>query len=427
MVKYTIKKNVKDIKRNGKSKNGNRKGTVQMSAQLPIAISSPMRYRNPRIVSINEKTIVRHRELTVDVQGAAAGSFTVANLYLNPGNQVMFPWLSKIAENFERYNFRKLKLKYIPSCPTTSTGQVGFCFDYDLTDPVPTSIKAFTINKDAKIGQVYAPLVAVFSTKDINGVAKSYYVSQDTSSINTKDPKLSFPARLFAMTNGFQTDYFKAGQLWVDYEVEFTLPSVNTLIPGADRSIKASVLSVKSNKLNFFGQEPQVEIPDLDTDSLPLGFVRNSPQKPPGWASIPKALYCANGDIAYECEIKVNRNGDAGIVFADTTVSGNFSVYGAGLLVKIASDFVTATQESLTTWITWWSNGKKTEEYTYFAPFITAAMGTLVSSSLAVINVKIQPSFAANRPPTGGSKNLYRTNELKDIRGNGADVIYDLN
>jgi len=68
--------------------------------------------------------------------GANAGAQLFA---INPGQVVVFPWLSKMAQNFEKYVFTKLKFTYMHEVSEFATaGTTGVAilgFDYDAADP----------------------------------------------------------------------------------------------------------------------------------------------------------------------------------------------------------------------------------------------------------------------------------------------------
>lgn len=61
----------------------------------------------------------------------------IKRFQINPGLMTTFPWLSNIAGSFDRYMFKRLVFRYKPTCPTTTTGQVVFAWDYDALDPIP--------------------------------------------------------------------------------------------------------------------------------------------------------------------------------------------------------------------------------------------------------------------------------------------------
>lgn len=96
----------------------------------PIAMgSSSMNPRNTNDYPVHN--IERICEIGVS-------EFTGIKRYqINPGLMTTFPWLSNIAGSFDRYIFKRLIFRYKPTCPTTTTGQVVFAWDYDALDPIP--------------------------------------------------------------------------------------------------------------------------------------------------------------------------------------------------------------------------------------------------------------------------------------------------
>jgi len=83
----------------------------------------------------------KHGEFVADINGSV--SLVVTNYNLNPGNATTFPYLSKIAQNFNRYEFEFLEFVYEPAVSQyAAQGQVGkiiMAFDFDAADPSPTT------------------------------------------------------------------------------------------------------------------------------------------------------------------------------------------------------------------------------------------------------------------------------------------------
>lgn len=94
----------------------------------------------------------------------------IQGAYINPGNSALFPWLSQIALQFEKYKFNYIKIHYRPVCPTSTSGVVGMCIDYDPADAFVSSVygwNALSGFQPFVEGNVYKPLVYT-STKDLN-------------------------------------------------------------------------------------------------------------------------------------------------------------------------------------------------------------------------------------------------------------------
>lgn len=107
-----------------------RRRTSNRAPGAPIAMgSSSMNPRNTNDYPIHN--VERICEI-------GASEFTGIRRYqINPGLMTTFPWLSNIAGSFDRYMFKRLVFRYKPTCPTTTTGQVVFAWDYDALDPIP--------------------------------------------------------------------------------------------------------------------------------------------------------------------------------------------------------------------------------------------------------------------------------------------------
>jgi hypothetical protein len=94
----------------------------------------------PSISSGNGVTHIRHTEFFSSiVSTAVANTFQVASYPCNPGVASIFPWLSKIAQRYETYRFRRLAFDYHTRSATTQPGTVGMVFDFDAQDPAPAS------------------------------------------------------------------------------------------------------------------------------------------------------------------------------------------------------------------------------------------------------------------------------------------------
>jgi hypothetical protein len=63
----------------------------------------------------------------------------VANIAVNPGLAESFPWLSGVAQHYERYRIDSFTVRYKNLKGTDSDGNIIMSFDYDTLDPAPAS------------------------------------------------------------------------------------------------------------------------------------------------------------------------------------------------------------------------------------------------------------------------------------------------
>jgi hypothetical protein len=77
------------------------------------------------------------------VTPSAYPAFSLQQFAVNPGQAGLFPWLSSIAKNFEKYQFEYLEFVYKREvseyAANGQTGKVIMSFDTDASDPAPTS------------------------------------------------------------------------------------------------------------------------------------------------------------------------------------------------------------------------------------------------------------------------------------------------
>jgi len=162
-----------------------------------------------------DKYVVRHAEYLADVKGST--DFSVVSLRINPADPITFPWLSKIAPNFEKYKFRKLRFMLKPQAPSITPGVIMMAIDYDPTDTAPVS-KADLLQYDGAVR------VNTWSSQEL--ICKTAGSSLYTASVAptaSADLRLSDLANLHLATSG-QLDTSLVSELWVEYEVELHIP-----------------------------------------------------------------------------------------------------------------------------------------------------------------------------------------------------------
>ncbi len=82
--------------------------------------------------------IISHTEMIGTlVTSSSASAYACYSFVANPGKSSMFPWLSTIAVNYEKYKFRKLAVALVSNQSTSTVGKLGVGFDYDSTDDMP--------------------------------------------------------------------------------------------------------------------------------------------------------------------------------------------------------------------------------------------------------------------------------------------------
>jgi hypothetical protein len=90
--------------------------------------------------SAREKRVVTHRECerVATVSGSVAFA-SVGNYAINPGLSDSFPWLSGVAQHYERYRIDSFLVRFKNLKGTDSDGNIIISFDYDTLDDGPST------------------------------------------------------------------------------------------------------------------------------------------------------------------------------------------------------------------------------------------------------------------------------------------------
>jgi hypothetical protein len=188
-----------------------------------MAFSSVRNHKNSSAKGANKITrsvFVKEEEYIADVTLTSAG-FTNLQYSANPGNAIMFPWLSTIAVNFNKYRFSKLLFRYRPIvsgyATAGQTGDIILSFNPDASDPAPVAQSQVYDLQMRDNDEPCAPFALnKLSIAEINK-QDSYYVRAGAAPANT-DIKTYDVGNLNVSTTGTATSG-TCGKLFVDYEV----------------------------------------------------------------------------------------------------------------------------------------------------------------------------------------------------------------
>lgn len=189
------------------------------------------------------KVVVRVRsalegELVGDLLANSTGALTVpVNQGVNPGNAVLFPWLSTVAPSYECYRFLRLHFRYETECATTQPGTALLAFDPNISDT--------TLTTKQDLMQLAAHARSPpWQRNDFAIPGSLMHVTGPERFVRTgavptgTDAKLYDTGLFYAAFSG-TTSASNLGELYVDYEVEFIgmQPSVSTRTLASSRRI----------------------------------------------------------------------------------------------------------------------------------------------------------------------------------------------
>lgn len=176
-------------------------------------------------------TTVSHREFIKDiVSSATAGAFNNESFPIQPGNSLVFPWLSTIAQNYEQYYIHGIQFLFRSSAgDNTTTGAAGnviLAAEYNVNATAYTNKQFMENSVGAK--SVKQQNSAIFTVATVDNV----FFTRD-GSIPANDSLKFYDHSIFQIaTQGFPTASFNAGELWVAYKITFLKPQIPRVIGG---------------------------------------------------------------------------------------------------------------------------------------------------------------------------------------------------
>jgi hypothetical protein len=179
----------------------------RLTNNAPVAISS----RNGNTGKDYYRTNGKERVSNVT---ALNPGFNIVDVFINPANTPLFPWLSGIAKKYDLYHFKRLRFTYVPSLPTSEEGNVYIGLDYNTLDPSPSSSSELCQLSHWTMNVVWKPSSL---TIDVNSLGWLYTRSGPVANADYKTYDLG---RLFFATEGINYTGV-VGYIEVDYDVEF--------------------------------------------------------------------------------------------------------------------------------------------------------------------------------------------------------------
>lgn len=205
-------------------------------ATAPVARTLRIRKQSkPKQKNISNGVVITHSEmLSSVVTHGTTLTYQCDSLVANPGRSVMFPWLSTIAANYDKYRFRKLSVSFVTNQPTSVGGKVGIGFDYDSTDPVPGDrIEFFALTHHTE-GAVWDSLTLPIPCDN---------QTRFTNTHTTTDHKLIDLGQVLVMTDQVVATAANVGDIIVDYEVELIAAQQSLFSTQIARAMNQTVAS----------------------------------------------------------------------------------------------------------------------------------------------------------------------------------------
>jgi len=171
-------------------------------------------------------------EYIADVVSNTAAYTNVA-YPINPGQAVMFPWLNKEAQLYEKYMFTQLSFSFLTETnefQAVAVGKVILAVDYDASDAPPASKIQVEDSEPNKTCAPYQNMILTCRPSDINGSIGWHYV-RPAGLPGATDIKTYDCGNLNVGVSANGGNGTKIGELWVKYRGVFkdrVLESITT-------------------------------------------------------------------------------------------------------------------------------------------------------------------------------------------------------
>jgi len=184
----------------------------------------------PRFANTREAVVIKHREYLGDLitgDGVPTAFDLAFQERINPGNSTMFPFLSKIARNYQEYDMLGMlvELKTLSSnyAANLSLGATFAATEYNVLALPPTNKVQLENLEYASSCKPSTTLIMPIECSPRNNVATHLYVAVD-GDYNGGDPRFSDLGVVFLGTQGCPVANQPVAEIWITYEVALFKP-----------------------------------------------------------------------------------------------------------------------------------------------------------------------------------------------------------
>lgn len=200
---------------------------------------------------------VKKREYIAQID--AFQTFTNLQIPIQPGLDTSFPWLSRIAANYEQYHINGMVFQYvstssdaIASTSDLGLGTIALATDYDAQDPAFVNLPQMLGSMFSNSGKPSENIMHAIECAPNEQAQKLYYV-------RTGDVPSGADIRLYDLgtfqiaTDRMPGDYDGAGQLWVSYDITFTKSVQNNQLGFDINTDHFELVAPSQTSSNYFG------------------------------------------------------------------------------------------------------------------------------------------------------------------------------
>jgi len=190
----------------------------------------------PQFVRKDHTVNVKHREYLGDLLvPAVPTAFTNTAYVIQPSNATLFPWLARIAKQYQQYRIRGMVVEFKSNTTDYAAagplGSVGIATNYNVADAKFDSLIEFQNSVFAVVTKPSRNILHAIECSPSLGRGEWLYVrdTENEDPAKVQDARFNDFGLLQVCTSGLPGTAGSAlGQLWVSYDIEFAKPIMGT-------------------------------------------------------------------------------------------------------------------------------------------------------------------------------------------------------
>jgi len=226
---------------------------VRANSLFKSGLALPPGESVPAFGVMGNATRVTHREYIKDViVPSSPTAFTLESFNVNPGDSYTFPWLARLARQYQQYKFDGLVFEFKTlSSDISAGGALGgiiMASNYDVAqasfaDKLHMENSQYAVSAKPSLSQIHTMECDPSQTAN-----KLYYVRDGGSIPVTEDPRFYDLAKFQLATTGLPGSANTVlGELWVSYDVSLYKPVLDAAVQGSH------MIATAPTKTNLWG------------------------------------------------------------------------------------------------------------------------------------------------------------------------------
>lgn len=257
-VPRKLEKEVQQYNRNLLKSNGNSSSSVGINARTSKSLAEKI-HTVQGGVGGNTLTVAGHCLLTVietdakyPTSSGSQNTYMLKRLFVHPGS-VPSRRLSAFSNLFSKYKFKKFDLKYEGEVNTTVNGafMVSYSKNFTPLEPFPGVSTRSWMSETQGVREMKVWDNGILGTLNKSGDLPSYFISKDVI-----EPDTTFQALVMIAGVGLVPNLYY-GDLYLDYEIEFSMPLVPPTNFNSMLSYVAAGGTTLGNKFQWVIARPQ--------------------------------------------------------------------------------------------------------------------------------------------------------------------------